>query len=58
MADDDRESATGELIDLSDPEEITRWRQVFGVTEEELRTAVRKAGPSPERVREALRARG
>lgn len=57
MADDNFGSQSGERIDLSDRDEITRWRQIFGVTEEELRTAVQKAGPSPERVREALRSR-
>jgi uncharacterized protein DUF3606 len=57
MVNHDLESQAGEWVDLSDPDEITRWRQIFGVTEEELRTAVQKAGTSPERVREALRAR-
>lgn len=44
-------------IDLSDPEDVLHWRQTFGVTEEELRTAVRTAGSSAERVLEALRMR-
>lgn len=44
-------------IDLSDPEDVIRWRQTFGVTEEELRAAVRAAGTSADRVLEALRAR-
>jgi len=58
MADDNPPSPSGEQIDLSDTEEIKRWRQIFGVTEEELRTAVGKAGTSPDKVREALRSRG
>ncbi len=57
MADDNLHSPTDERVDLSDPEEVTRWRQIFGVTEEELRAAVRKAGISPDKVREALRSR-
>ena len=57
MADDNLRSPTGEQVDLTDPDEITRWRQIFGVTEEELRAAVRKAGISPDKVREALRSR-
>jgi len=57
MAHDNRESLSGKRVDLTDREEINRWRQIFGVTEEELRTAVQKAGASPERVREALRSR-
>jgi len=57
MANDNLESTTGERVDLSDPDDVIRWRQTFGVTEEELRTAVRKAGTSPDRVREALRSR-
>jgi hypothetical protein len=58
MVDDALESAPEERIDLRDPAEIRRWREIFGVTEEELKTAVRKAGTSPKKVREALRARG
>ena len=57
MAHDNLESPSGERVDLSDAEAIKRWRQIFGVTEEELRTAVGKAGTSPEKVREALRSR-
>lgn len=57
MAEDNLRSPSGEQIDLSDPDEIKRWRQIFGVTEEELKTAVRKAGTVPDKVREALRSR-
>ena len=57
MADDSHGTPADEQIDLSDPDEIKRWRRTFGVTEEELRAAVQKAGTSPDKVREALRAR-
>ena len=58
MAEDNLRSPSGEQIDLSDPDEIKRWRQIFGVTEEELKTAVRKAGTACwRRLREALRSR-
>lgn len=54
---DNRGSPTDERVDVSDPNETARWRQIFGVTEEELKTAVQKAGTSPDKVREALRSR-
>ena len=57
MAEPTSELPTGERVDLSDPDEVRRWREIFGVTEEELRQAVHKAGTSPQRVREALRSR-
>jgi hypothetical protein len=57
MADDNPRSPPGEHVHLDDANDITRWRQIFGVTEQELREAVRKAGTSPDKVREALRSR-
>ena len=32
-------------LDLSDPADLVRWAHQLGVTEDELRAAVREAGP-------------
>ncbi len=37
--------ATPDFIDLDDPACVRRWTAKFGVTEEDLRIAVRVAGP-------------
>jgi len=41
-------------IDLADPYHLLRWCRRFGVTESQLRTAVRFAGGDPRAVEAAL----
>ena len=43
-----------ELIDASQPAQLRRWAQEFGVTQEEIVEAVRTAGPMVKDVRAEL----
>jgi len=45
-----------ERIDINQPGEVRRWAERFGVTEEEIRQAVKVAGPQIAAVRARLAA--
>ena len=42
-------------IDVNDPSELRFWTDFFGVTEEELKSAVLQVGPLADRVRQYLK---
>ena len=46
-----------ERIDINQPGEVRRWAERFGVTEEEIRQAVKAAGPQIAAVRARLAAK-
>jgi hypothetical protein len=50
-----RNSPDSKRINLSEDHEVRYWTQALGVTEQELREAVKAAGSSAEKVREHLR---
>jgi len=55
MADDLKRTPSQEArIDLRRDEDVRRWADEFGVTEEEIRAAVELVGPRLEDVRERL----
>jgi hypothetical protein len=41
-------------IDVEQPDEVRYWSKTFGVTEDEIRAAVKAAGPMLKDVREKL----
>lgn len=57
MSDDKskRGSPDNKRIDVHDPNELRHWSQSLGITPEELKAAVARAGTSAEKVREYLR---
>jgi hypothetical protein len=56
MTDDKKKvgNADRRLISLEEPYEVRDWCKILGCTEDELRAAVKRAGHSAEKVREAL----
>lgn len=42
-------------INVNEPHELRRWAQKFGCTEDELRDAVKRAGPMADDVQRAIR---
>ena len=42
------------LIDMDDPREVNWWRKQFGCSEEQLRRAVERVGPSAAKVEQLL----
>jgi len=56
MSDDKskRGSPDNKRIDVHDPNELRHWSKSLGVTPDELKAAVSRAGTSAERVREFL----
>jgi hypothetical protein len=56
MSDDrtNRGSPDRDRIDLNDPDEVRNWTKSLGVTEDQLREAVRTVGSQAAKVREHL----
>ena len=50
-----RNSPDNKRIDVNDRDEMRNWTKSLGVTEEQLREAVTRAGTSADKVREHLR---
>ena len=46
--------ANRSLIDMDDPREVNWWRKQFGCSEEQLRRAVERVGPSAAKVEQLL----
>lgn len=59
MADDKthRGSPDRDRINLSEEHEVRYWSEKFGVSAEQLREAVRQAGPTADAVEKRLRGR-
>jgi Protein of unknown function (DUF3606) len=56
MSDQRKDAPEAERIDIDKPAEVRRWAERFGVTEEEIRQAVKIAGPQIAAVRARLAA--
>jgi hypothetical protein len=56
MSDDKtiRHPHDGKRIDIDDPYEVRNWCEIFGVTEVQLKAAVKAVGTSSETVRKYL----
>jgi|SwirhirootsSR2_FD_contig_31_2871846_length_1174_multi_3_in_0_out_0_2 hypothetical protein len=56
MADDKNQRGSQDLnrINLNEPYEVKYWTKIFGVSEEELRDAVRRVGNSVDDIAQEL----
>jgi len=56
MADDKKQRGSQDLnrINLNEPYEVKYWTKIFGVSEEELRDAVRRVGNSVDDIAQEL----
>jgi hypothetical protein len=50
-----RGSQDRKRINVNEPHELRRWAQKFGCTEDELRAAVKQAGPMADDVERAIK---